>query len=64
MYKRNKIEHNNNGDNMSQINCSVKDCTFCIDGDRCSLEKIQIVNDIKNENSMYNTICQSYEEKI
>jgi hypothetical protein len=48
---------------MSQINCSVKDCAFCINGEFCGLDKIQIVNDIRNENSMYNTICQSYEEE-
>lgn len=49
---------------MSQIDCSVKDCAFCIDGKSCGLEKIQIVKDIRNENSMYNTICQSYEEEL
>lgn len=63
MYLNYKVEHNNNGDIMSKIDCSVKDCAFCIDGCRCSLEEIQIVKDIRNENSMYNTICQSYEEE-
>lgn len=48
---------------MSTIDCNVKDCAFCIDGRKCGLENIQIVKDIRNENSMYNTICQSYEEE-
>lgn len=63
MYIFYETEHNNNGDNMSTIDCNVKDCAFCIDGRKCSLENIQIVKDIRNENSMYNTICQSYEEE-
>ena len=46
MYLYYKVEHNNNGDIMSRIDCSVKDCAFCIDGCRCSLEEIQIVKDI------------------
>lgn len=63
MYIFYETEHNNNGDNMSTIDCNVKDCAFCVDGRKCSLENIQIVKDIRNENSMYNTICQSYEEE-
>ena len=59
-----KVEHNNNGDDMSQINCSVKDCAYCTENEKCSLGEIQIVKDIRNENSMYDTICQSYEEGI
>ena len=43
MYTIYKCEHNINGDIMSQIDCSVKDCAYCIDGCKCSLEKIQIV---------------------
>ena len=59
-----KVEHNNNGDNMSKINCSVTDCAYCTENGKCCLEEIQIVKDIRNENSMYDTICQSYEEGI
>ena len=47
MYTIYKCEHNINGDIMSQIDCSVKDCAYCIDGCKCSLEKIQIVKDIR-----------------
>ena len=64
MNKMYKVEHNNNGDNMSKIYCSVKDCAYCTENGKCSLEEIQIVKDIRNENSMYDTICQSYEEGI
>lgn len=64
MYIIYKCEHNINGDIMSQIDCNVKDCAYCIDGSKCSLEKIQIVKDIRNENSMYDTFCQSYEERL
>ncbi len=46
-----------------KINCSVTDCVHCIDGMKCALTKIQITKDIRNENTMYNTICQSYEEE-
>jgi len=46
-----------------RIECCVKDCVHCIDGCRCGLSKIQITKDIRNENTMYNTICQSYEEE-
>lgn len=46
-----------------KINCCVLDCVHCIDGYHCSLNKIQITKDIHDENTMYNTICQSYEEK-
>lgn len=59
-----KDEHNINGDIMSRIECNVRDCIFCTEECLCSLDKIQIVKDIRNENSMYNTICQSYEEEI
>ena len=44
-----------------KIDCCVRDCVHCIDGCHCNLEKIQITKDIRNENTMYNTICQSYE---
>lgn len=61
------MRHNINGDMMEnnysqRIDCSVRDCIHCIDGCRCNLEHIQIIKDIRNENTMYNTICQSYEE--
>ncbi len=46
-----------------RIECCVKDCIHCIDGCRCNLNKIQVSKDIRNENTMYNTICQSYEEE-
>lgn len=49
-------------ENKQQIKCCVRDCVHCIDGERCNLNEIQITKDIRNENSMYNTICQSYEE--
>lgn len=45
-----------------KIECSVTDCIHCISGEECSLARIYISKDIHNENSMYNTICQSYEE--
>lgn len=59
--------NNTNGDIMEKlfnqaIDCSVEDCVHCVNGCKCSLERIQIVKDIRNENSMYDTICQSYEE--
>lgn len=44
------------------IDCSVEDCIHCVNGCKCNLERIQIVKDIRGENSMYDTICQSYEE--
>lgn len=51
-------------DNFKQkIDCAVTDCVHCIDGRRCALSQIQIIKDIRNENTMYNTICQSYEEE-
>lgn len=58
----------NNGDNMNnnynqKIECSVKDCIHCYNGECCTLKKIYISKDIRNENTMYNTICQSYEEE-
>ena len=46
-----------------EILCSVTDCVHCMDGMKCALTKIQITKDIRNENTMYNTICQSYEEE-
>lgn len=46
-----------------KIECCVKDCVHCIDGCKCALESIQISKDIRNENTMYNTLCQSYEEE-
>ena len=54
------------GDNMNnqKICCYVTDCEHCINGCECNLKEIHISNDIKNENSKYNTMCQSYEEKI
>ena len=65
----NKILRNgyyNNGDYMNnyaqKIECCVRDCVHC-DGQNCKLSKIQITKDIRNENTMYNTICQSYEEE-
>ncbi len=67
MYNLNKIVNNINGDIMDnfkqKIDCSVTDCVHCIDGRSCELAKIQICKDIRNENTMYNTICQSYEEE-
>lgn len=67
MYNIKKWNNNINGDDMNmdynqKIECFVKDCVHCIDGCRCNLNKIQIIKDIRNENTMYNTICQSYEE--
>ena len=51
-------------DNYKQkIECYVNDCIHCVDGCSCSLSKIQIIKDIRNENTMYNTLCQSYEEE-
>ncbi len=51
-------------DNYKQkIECYVKDCVHCVDGCSCNLSKIQITKDIRNENTMYNTLCQSYEEE-
>lgn len=46
-----------------RIECCVTDCVHCVDGCRCSLDKIQISNDTKNENSKFNTMCQSYDER-
>ena len=46
-----------------KISCYVTDCIHCINGCTCNLKQIHISNDIKNENSKYNTMCQSYEEK-
>ncbi len=46
-----------------KIDCCVTDCVHCENGRTCNLSKIQITKDIRNENSMYNTICQSYEEE-
>ncbi len=46
-----------------KIECCVKDCIHCEDGCRCKLESIQISKDIRNENTMYNTLCQNYEEE-
>lgn len=67
MYSFQFIEHNINGDGMNnfkqEILCSVTDCVHCMDGMKCALTKIQITKDIRNENTMYNTICQSYEEE-
>lgn len=68
MYNFKKYRHNNNGDKMisdykQKIDCCVRDCVHCIDGCRCNLDRIQIIKDIRNENTMYNTICQSYEEE-
>lgn len=51
-------------DNYKQkIECYVNDCIHCVDGCSCNLSKIQIIKDIRNENTMYNTLCQSYEEE-
>ena len=44
------------------IECYVTDCSHCKNG-RCSLNRIFISNDIYNECSKYNTMCQSYEKK-
>ena len=68
MYYTRKYGHNNNGDIMvegynQRIECCVRDCVHCVNGERCNLEKIQVTKDIRNENTMYNTICQSYEEE-
>lgn len=61
------IRNNINGDIMNNYNqkieCNVKDCIHCIDGSTCNLSKIQIDKDIRNENTMYNTLCMSYEEE-
>lgn len=46
-----------------KIECYVTDCAHCVDGCRCALDRIQISNDIKNENSKFNTMCQSYDER-
>lgn len=46
-----------------RIDCCVRDCVHCKDGCHCELAKIQVSKDVKNENTMYNTICQSYEEQ-
>lgn len=54
-----KMDNNYN----QKIDCCVKDCVHCIDGCKCNLAKVQISKDIRNENTMYNTICQSYEEE-
>ena len=62
------VKNNNGWFNMNnynqKISCYVTDCEHCIDGCYCGLKEIHISNDIKNENSKYNTMCQSYEEKI
>lgn len=50
--------------NNQRINCCVSDCVHCIDECRCALETIQVSKDSRDENTMYNTICQSYEEQI
>ncbi len=70
MYKILLKVNNINGDIMEnntyynqKIDCSVTDCVHCIDGMSCNLSKIQVSKDIRNENTMYNTICQSYEEE-
>ncbi len=68
MYKYTIMGHNNNGDMMidefkQKIDCCVRDCVHCVDGCHCNLQTIQITKDIRNENTMYNTICQSYEEE-
>ncbi|MBQ8192557.1 MAG: hypothetical protein IJZ46_00575 [Bacilli bacterium] len=47
---------------MQKIECCVHDCAHCYNG-RCKLNCILISNDIKNEYSKYNTMCQSYEKK-
>ena len=51
-------------DFKQKISCYVTDCEHCVNGCYCNLKEIHISNDIKNENSKYNTMCQSYEEKI
>lgn len=45
-----------------KITCTVTDCLHCKEY-KCTLKEIQVSNDIKNEYSKYNTMCQSYEEK-
>ena len=57
------IKMENNPYYNQQIDCAVTDCVHCIDGNVCNLSKIQISKDIRNENTMYNTLCQSYEEE-
>lgn len=57
--KGDKMENNYN----QKIECCVKDCVHCIDGCRCNLDSILVSKDIRNENTMYNTLCQSYEEE-
>ncbi len=52
-----------NNEFNQKIECCVSDCVHCIDGCRCALNRIQVSKDIRNENTMYNTICQSYEEE-
>lgn len=44
------------------IECCVRDCRYCTNG-KCSLDSILISNDIRNEYSKFNTMCQSYEQK-
>ena len=67
MYNKFYFYHNINGDIMNNFNqkieCSVTDCVHCVNGMSCALTTIQISKDIRNENTMYNTICQSYEEE-
>ena len=46
-----------------KIECCVTDCIHCNNNQECTLTKILITKDIHNENSMFNTICQCYEEK-
>ena len=50
--------------NNQRIECYVRDCKHCINGKQCCLNKIKISKDIHNENTKYNTMCQSYEESI
>lgn len=68
MYIKKICVNNINGDIMNndynqKIDCCVTDCVHCKNGCQCDLDRIQVVKDIRNENTMYNTICQSYEEE-
>lgn len=46
-----------------KIECCVRNCKYYKDDNVCGLSKILVTNDIINEDSKYNTMCQSFSEK-